>query len=144
MPEAKKSVKTAKRKVAAAKAKAVEKAASAKDKKVVRSVNRQASGFLEFIRNQGVVGLAVGLAIGSIAGGTVKTIVEGLVTPLVNFVVGTHGQLEVQEWYIHLGGREAHLKWGAVLSSIITLLTTVFVIYLIVRFARLDKLKKPD
>jgi large conductance mechanosensitive channel len=141
---AKKSVKRAATKVVAAKTKAAEKAKAAKDKKVVRSVNKQASGFLDFIRNQGVVGVAIGLAIGSIASGTVKTIVEGFVTPVVQFLVGTHKTLEVQTWHVELWGRVADFKWGAALSSVITLVATVFVIYLIVRFARLDRLKKQD
>ena len=144
MANAKKSVKSVKRTAVAAKAKAAEKAALAKEKKVVRSVNKQASGFLDFIRNQGIVGLAIGLAIGSIAAGTVKTIVEGFVNPMVQFVIGTHEHLELQKWHVELWGRKADFMWGAVFSSLITLVATVFVIYLIVHFARLDKLKKSD
>lgn len=139
MTVSRKTVHSAKTKVAAAKTKAAEKA---KEQKVVRSVNKQASGFLDFIRDQGIVGLAIGLAIGSIASGTVKTIVEGFVTPVVQFIIGTHKNLEVQVWHVELWGRVADFKWGAALSSLITLLATVFVIYLIVRFARLDRLKK--
>lgn len=136
--------KSAKSKVAAAKAKAAEKAAKAKDKKVVASVNKQASDFVEFIRKQGIVGLAIGLAIGSVATGTVKTIVEGFVTPVVQFIVGTHKNLESQIWHVELWGRTADFRWGATLSSLITLVATVYVIYLIVHFARLDRLKKKD
>lgn len=143
MAEVKKTVRKSS-KVAAAKAKAAEKAKLAKEKKVVKSVNRQANGFLDFIRNQGIVGTAIGLAIGTIASGTVKTIVEGFITPVVNFMVGTQDKLEVQQWHVDLWGRQANFKWGAALSALITLVATVFVIYLIVHFARLDKLKKQD
>ena len=143
MAEAKKTVKKTSR-VAATRARAAAGAKAVKGKRVVRSVNNQASGFLDFIRNQGVVGTAIGLAIGTIASGTVKTIVEGFVTPIVNFLVGTTDKLEVQTWHVELWGRQANFKWGAGLSAIITLVATVFVIYLIVRFARLDKLKKQD
>jgi len=41
------------------------------------------SGFMNFIREQGVVGLAVGLAIGAAAGDTVKRLVEGFINPVV-------------------------------------------------------------
>lgn len=133
-----------KTKVAAAKAKAAAKAAAAKEKNVVKRVNRQASGFADFIRTQNIVALAVGLAIGSSATITVKTIVEDIVTPVVNFIIGTHGHLETQEWYVHLWGRDAHLKWGEAVSSLITLVATVYVIYLIVHFARLERLRKQD
>jgi large-conductance mechanosensitive channel len=132
----------AKAKVAAAKARAVEKAKRAKEKKVVVSVNKQASSFAEFIRNQGVIGLAIGLAIGTVASGSVKTVVEGFVTPVVQFIIGTHEHLEAQYWHVELWGRVADFKWGAVVSSLITLLATIFVIYLIVHFAKLDRLYK--
>ncbi len=142
MADSKKTVKRAKAKATAVKARAVEKASAVKEKRVVKPITKQANGFVDFIRNQGIVGLAIGLAIGSVAAGTVKTIVEGFVTPVVQFVVGTHKTLEVQVWHVELWGRTADFQWGAALSSLITLVATVFVIYLIVHFARLDKLNK--
>lgn len=142
MADSRKTVKTAKAKATAVKTRAVEKAAAVKEKRVVRPIAKQANGFVDFIRNQGIVGVAIGLAIGSVAAGTVKTIVEGFVTPVVQFVVGTHKTLEVQVWHVELWGRTADFKWGAALSSLITLVATVFVTYLIVHFARLDKLNK--
>lgn len=144
MADKKPAPKTTKSKVAAAKAKAAQKAAVAKEKKVVLTVNRQASGFVDFIRNQGIVGLAIGIAIGSVATGAVKTIVEGFVSPIVQLLIGTHDHLESQVWHVQIWSRTADFKWGSALSSLITLVATVFVIYLIVHFARLDRLKKQD
>lgn len=122
--------------------KAVSKAIAGKEKVAVVAVTKKASGFVEFIRNQGIVGLAVGLAIGTAAGATVKTIVEGFITPIVQFLVGTHKNLEANVWHVELWGRTADFKWGAVVSSLITLLATALVIYLIVHFAHLDRLDK--
>lgn len=129
-------------KVAAVKAKTTAKAVKAKEQVAVVAVTKQASGFIDFLRNQGVVGLAVGLAIGTAAGATVKTIVEGFITPIVQFLVGTRSSLEANVWHIELWGRTADFKWGAVLSSLITLIATAFVIYLIIHFAKLDRLDK--
>jgi large-conductance mechanosensitive channel len=143
MAEQKATKPAAKSKVALARAKAAEKAKQAKEKRVVLSVNKQASGFAEFIRTNGIVSLAIGLAIGSVASGTVKQIVEGFVTPFVQFAIGTHEHLESQVYHLALWGRKADFAWGAAVSSLITLVSTVFVIYLIVHFARLDRLKKP-
>lgn len=133
-----------KKKVIAVSAKAVKSAARAKDLKAVSKVNSHANGFVEFIRDQGVVGLAIGLAIGSVASSTVKSIVEGFVNPLVQLAIGTHSQLQTQVWHADLWGRKADFMWGAALSSLITLVATAFVIYLIVHFAKLDRLKKAD
>lgn len=99
-------------------------------------------GFIEFIRTQGVVGLAVGLAIGTAAGDTVKKLVEGFITPIVQFIVGSQSNLETATWHIDLFGRSADFQWGAFVSSFITLVATAFVIYLIVHYAKLDKMDK--
>ena len=47
------------------------------------------AGFATFIREQGVVGLAVGLAIGAAAGDTVKKLVQAFIDPLVQLIVGS-------------------------------------------------------
>jgi large-conductance mechanosensitive channel len=126
-------------KVKAAQARARANAAAARAAKIGAG---QANGFINFVRQQGVVGLAVGLAIGTAAGASVKTIVEGFITPIVRLIVGTERSLEAAVWHVEIGAREADFAWGAVVSSLITLLATALVIYLIVHFLRLDRLDK--
>ena len=58
----------------------------------------QLTGFLDFIRTQGVVGLAVGLAIGTAAGDTVRKLVEGFINPVVQFIVGSSDSLTGSVW----------------------------------------------
>jgi large conductance mechanosensitive channel len=105
------------------------------------NVKKHGSGFVDFIREQGVVGLAVGLAIGTAAGDTVKKLVEGFINPIVQFLVGS-STLTDAVWTIELWGRTADFKWGAFVSSAITLLATALVIYVIIHFLKLDKLDK--
>lgn len=138
---------------AAARAKALrEKAAEARENSLV---GKQLSGFMDFVRTQGVVGLAVGLAIGTQAGATVKAIVEGFINPLVAFVVGSQEGLLNAKWnvigpdsegldyWFSVGDRTLVISWGAILSSLITLLAVAGVIYFVVRGLKLDKLDKP-
>lgn len=99
------------------------------------------SGFMNFIREQGVVGLAVGLAIGAAAGDTVKRLVEGFINPVVQFLVGSN-TLTDAAWHIDLWGRTADFKWGAFISSAITLVATAAVVYFIIHVLKLDKLDK--
>ena len=105
-------------------------------------VGSHGGGFIEFIRTQGVVGLAVGLAIGTAAGDTVKKIVEGFINPIVQFIVGSGDRLSTATWHVELFGRSADFAWGAALSSAITLLATALVIYWIINIFKLDKLDK--
>jgi len=99
-------------------------------------------GFSDFLREQGVVGLAIGLAVGAAAGGTVKQIVEGLINPIVNFIVGSQDSLNAATWTLEAWGRTAIFAWGAVLSSLMTLVATALVIYWVVRGLKLDKMDK--
>ena len=102
---------------------------------------KQGVGFINFIREQGVIGLAVGLAVGAAAGDTVKKLVEGFINPVVQFMVGSN-TLTDAVWHVELWGRTADFKWGAFISSAITLIATALVIYIIIHFFKLDKLDK--
>ena len=103
-----------------------------------------ASGFITFIRQQGVVGLAVGLAIGTAAGASVKTIVDQFVSPIVALL--TQGvELNTLKWVIQEAGSgkaEVAIGWGAIISSLITLIATALVIYLVIHGAKLDRVDK--
>lgn len=102
-----------------------------------------ASGFLNFIREQGVIGLAIGLAVGAAAGASVKTIVENFINPIVGFILGGK-DLSGLEWHTGLmnGKVELIFGWGAIVSSLITLTATALVVYLIIHAAKLDRLDK--
>lgn len=105
-------------------------------------VKGSVGSFMDFIRSQGVVGLAVGLAIGTAAGDTVRKIVEGFINPVVQFIVGSSDRLSTAVWHVELFGRSADFAWGAALSSAITLLATALVIYWLIHVFKLDKLDK--
>lgn len=108
--------------------------------------DKQTGGFFNFVRQQGVVGLAIGLAIGAAAGAAVKTIVDQLIVPLVGLL--TQGvKLDDLKWVLMdadtaAGREEVAIGWGLIVSSLITLLATALVVYLFVHFARLDRLDK--
>jgi len=105
----------------------------------------EASGFITFVREQGVIGLAVGLAIGTAAGAAVKQIVDGLINPIVGFIIGGV-DLAKLEWVVigpnASGTGGLVLSWGAIISALITLLATALVIYWLVHVAKLDRLDK--
>lgn len=103
-----------------------------------------AAGFFNFIREQGVVGLAVGLAIGTAAGASVKSIVDNFVSPIVALI--TQGvELNTLKWVIQEASSdkaEVAIGWGAILSSLITLTATALVIYFVIHAAKLDRINK--
>ena len=132
----------ARRAAVQAKAEAAKAKSQAARAKAAALTGGHGSGFMNFVREQGVIGLAVGLAIGAAAGDTVKKLVEGFISPVVQFIVGSKAGLESSTWTFEWLGRSAEFKWGAFISSLITLLATAFVIYLIIHFLKLDKLDR--
>lgn len=114
----------------------------AKGKNTTKYVGGHVADFMNFVREQGVVGLAVGLAIGTAAGSTVKEVVEGFINPIITLIVGSQEGLMAATWHVEIGDRTADFAWGAVLSSLITLIATALVIYWVIRIAKLDRLDK--
>lgn len=99
--------------------------------------------FTNFVREQGVIGLAVGLAVGASAGAAVASIVDNFINPLVGFILGgTDLSSLVWETGLKRGGEELVFGWGAIASAIITLLAVAFVIFFVVDKSGLTRLDK--
>lgn len=113
--------------------------------KIIEAGESQIKGFINFFRQQGIVGLAIGLAIGTAAGATVKQIVDEFINPIVGFIIG-RVDLSSLTWTIVRPDEDGTgglvIGWGAIVSSLITLIATAAVIYWIVIVAKLDKLDK--
>ncbi|TSC55019.1 MAG: large-conductance mechanosensitive channel-like protein [Parcubacteria group bacterium LiPW_30] len=95
-------------------------------------------GFLDFIREQGVVGLAVGF----ILGGAVSKVVAGLVTDIINPIIGVAlgaaGELKSATFAIG----PVQILWGDFVSILIDFVIIALVVYFGVKFIGLDKLDK--
>lgn len=131
------------RKVAAAAA-AAARAKALREKSKKTFVGKQVGGFMEFVREQGVVGLAVGLAIGTAATVLVKSIVDNLINPLVGAIMPGSSELGSKFYCLEKVGEECvnKLGWGAVVSNLISFLSVAAVIYFVVKGLRLDRLDK--
>jgi large conductance mechanosensitive channel len=101
--------------------------------------------FTDFVRTQGVVGLAVGLAIGAKAGEAVQALVNGFISPVVGYILGGT-DLSHMEWRTGLvrGGHQLVFGWGAIINAIIALIATAFVVFFLVDKAGLTKVDKKN
>lgn len=127
-----------------AKAEAVKaKAQAAREKAKTVSVN-QVGGFLNFIREKGVVGLAVGLAIGTAATGVVTQIVGSVITPTVSLLIGENGLkgLNFVAKRAADGTPIVTYAVGDLIDALIKFLAVAAVIYFVVIGLKLDKLDK--
>jgi len=110
-----------------------------------KRLKKQAKGFMDFIREQGVVGLAVGLAIGTASTVFVKSIVDGIITPIIGWVLPGGTDLGSMYFCLDTGADGLcinRLNYGAVLSSFISFIAVAAVIYFVVKGLNLDKLDK--
>ena len=144
--ESTKGSKVSAKKLASKSVKAAAKVVAIKEKKIVRAAIKDThmAGFVNFIREQGVVGMAVGLAIGTAAGDTVKKLVTAFIDPLVQLVVGSQQGLQSASFTVEVAGRKGEFLYGAFVSSLITLIAVAFVVYAIIHFLKLDKLDKKN
>ena len=142
--ESTKGSKVSAKKLASKSVKAAAKVAALKEKKIVSAAIKDThmAGFVNFIREQGVVGMAVGLAIGTAAGDTVKKLVTAFIDPLVQLIVGSQQGLQSASFTVEVAGRKGEFLYGAFVSSLITLIAVAFVVYAIIHFLKLDKLDK--
>lgn len=110
-------------------------------------MSRQLNKFMTFVREQGVVGLAVGLAIGTQVTILVNNIVHSFIDPIVGFVLSfvpglDGGTLDSYKWIVSTGNHPLTIAWGSILSGLITLLAVGAVIFYVVHGLKLDKLDK--
>lgn len=99
-------------------------------------------GFMEFIRTQGVVGLAVGLVLGGAVTILVKSLVDNVVMPPLGLVLGSAEGLKGLQVVIGktAAGQDAILHYGVFLNDLINFVVIAIVIYLIVHILGFDKL----
>lgn len=96
------------------------------------------SGFIQFIRSQGVVGLAIGFILGGAVSKVVSALVNDIINPLLGLMLGATAGLK--EAAIHLGS--AKIMYGDLLSVIIDFLVIALVIYYGFKALGLEKLDK--
>lgn len=108
---------------------------------VVQEIN-PASGFLNWLRQNAVIGLAVGFVVGTQMQVVVKQLIDSFINPLFQLFFGGQ-QLNQRTVYLHFNGHTQPFTWGAFVSALINFLFILLTIYIIIKFLSLDKFDKP-
>jgi large conductance mechanosensitive channel len=95
-------------------------------------------GFIEFVREQGVVGLAVGFILGGAISKVVSSLVSDIINPLLGVVLGAAGTLS--EAFVKIG--PVKLMWGSFVNTMVDFAVIALVVYFGVKLLKLDKLDK--
>jgi len=96
-------------------------------------------GFFDFIREQGVVGLAIGFILGGSVSKVVSALVEDIINPFLGILLGAVGGLEAA--VLKIG--PAQIKYGHFIGVIIDFVVIALVVYYVFKSleSKLDKKK---
>ncbi len=102
----------------------------------------QLKGFLDFIRTQGVVGLAVGLVLGGAVSILVKSLVDNVVMPPIGLLLGSAEGLKGLAWTMGetASGTPTVLHYGIFLNDFVNFIVIALVVYVIVRLLKIDNI----
>lgn len=101
------------------------------------TVKSQLRHFIDFIREQGVMGLAIGFLLSGGVSKTVSSFVDNVINPLIGLALG---KVNLADKMVIIGAAE--IKYGAFISSIVDFIIIAAVIYFIFKGLRLDRLDK--
>ncbi len=94
--------------------------------------------FFEFIREQGVVTLAIGFILGGAVTKVVNSLVQDIINPIIGPILGVAGGLETA--VIHFGN--INILIGNFISALIDFIIIALVVYFGVKILKLDKIDK--
>ena len=100
------------------------------------------TGFIDFLREQSVVGLAIGLVIGAQVKALADQLIASFINPLLGLVLPGTGALDKKVFVLHLGDKAAKFAWGSFAAVMLSFITTALVIYFVFKALKLDKLAK--
>lgn len=101
-------------------------------------------GFVNFVREQGVVGLAVGLVLGVAAKSVIDSLVANIFNPTIG-LIGNGGNLDSKYVCMKSAANACQnkLAYGAFISDILSFIIIAAVVYFVIKGLQLDKLDKP-
>ncbi len=101
-------------------------------------MKQKITGFFDFIRGQGVIGLAIGFMLGDKVKAVVNSLVNDIINPFLGVLLGSGGDL--QDAKLNIGG--IIVSWGNFVSVLIDFIIVAAVIYFIFKGMGLDKIDK--
>ncbi|MFA6340614.1 MAG: MscL family protein [Candidatus Paceibacterota bacterium] len=96
-------------------------------------------GFIDFVREQGVIGLAVGFILGGAVSKVVSALVTDIINPLLGLALGSATGLKMAA--VNVGSTQ--ILYGDLISVIIDFIVVALVVYFGVKMLGLNKLDKP-
>ncbi len=102
--------------------------------------------FLHFIREKGVLGLAVGIIMGGAVTDFVKSIVDNLINPIIGWIIkliaGSATNLAAMKYTVPM--TEITFGYGAFIVAMLNFIAVLAVVYFVFVKSPLNKIDKKD
>lgn len=99
--------------------------------KQTEMLHKTVQGFFQFIREQGVVGLAIGFILGGAINKLIGSFVLDIIQPIISLLVGTANLADL---------KYGQIMYGKFLMSILDFVVLSAVVYFVFKGLKLDKL----
>jgi large-conductance mechanosensitive channel len=100
----------------------------------------QVGGFVNFLQDYAVVGLALGFIVGQQANGVVKQFVASFIDPLSTVWFGQN--LSTRTAVLHHDQQIVRVPWGAFVYTLIEFFLVLFAMYAVIKIFKLDRFVK--
>lgn len=104
----------------------------------MRKLQESVGGFMDFVREQGVIGLAVGFILGGAISKLVASLINDILNPILGILLSVTGN--IKDAYIAIG--PSKIMWGSFLSSFVDFVVIASVVYFGIKGLKLDRLDK--
>lgn len=130
----------------AAKSAAAKAAATARKSALKTSKTTGLYGFADFIRDQGVIGIAIGLVFAAQVKVVVDQFLVSFVNPILGLALPGTGDLTQKKVTFTFGewGETAVFAWGQFTYVLMSFVIVAIIIYYVFKSLKLERLKKQD
>lgn len=100
-------------------------------------ISEQWAGFRDFIRKQGIVGVAIGFVLAGAVAKMVTALVTDIINPLIGLILVNAENLKNAKLRI----RNVEILWGDFVSATIDFLIIALVVYFAIKLLRIEEKK---
>lgn len=101
-------------------------------------VKEQVRGFMDFIREQGILGLATGFILGGAVSNLAKALVADIIDPVLSVILGSKETLAEKSLEV----ASIRIMWGHFFSALVDFVVIAMVVYFGFRGLGLHKIDK--
>lgn len=101
-------------------------------------VKKHVYGFVDFIRQRGVVGVALGLVLGGVVTKVVTALMGDIINPILGIVLGKATSLQ----YLSIKVAGVRISYGHFISVLIDAFVVLLVVYFAIKILRIEYLDK--